>query len=167
MPSRKVEKKAAPLYRYVAVRVRPAQGQLWADGSEVRYFAVVSNWWELDGQALVQWQRGKAGTVEHTHHILTNELGAGVYPSAKQGVNAAWLRLPVLTHNLLELLKAVALPREYATARPKRLRLAVFSHLGQVVHHGRRLLLRLSTAILEALVGPGVRRIAAVPWDSS
>ena len=103
---------------------------------------------------------------EHTHDILTNELGAGVYPSAKHGANAAWLRLQVLTHNLLQLLKAVALPPEYATARPKRLRFAVFTHIGQVIHHGRRLLMRIGRAVLEGLVKPGEQRIVAVSWDT-
>ena len=48
---------------------------------------------------------GKAGTIEHVHHVIKNELGGGVYPSGKHGANAAWLRLPVITHNLLELLQ--------------------------------------------------------------
>jgi hypothetical protein len=167
VPSRKQEKKDAPVYRYLAIRVRRPQGELWPEGSDARHFAVVTNRWEMDGQAVLEWQRGKAGTIEHSHHILTNELGAGVYPSAKHGANAAWLRLQVLTHNLLQLLKAVALPPEYANARPKRLRFAVFSQIGQVVHHGRRLLMRLRTAVLEALLGLGEGRIVAAYWDSS
>jgi hypothetical protein len=167
VPSRKVEKKDAPVYRYVAVRVRPAQGGLWEDSTEVRHFAVVTNRWEMEGQELLKWQRGKAGTVEHTHHILTNELAAGVYPSAKHGANAAWLRLQVLTHNLLQLLKEVALPPEYGAARPKRLRFAVFTHIGQVVHHGRRLLLRLRDGIFETLVKLGWKGVLAVSWDTS
>ena len=32
------------------------------------------------GVALLRWHRGKAGTVEHTHRVLKNELAAGVYP---------------------------------------------------------------------------------------
>lgn len=167
VPSRKVERKEAPVYRYVAVRIRPAQGQLWEEGGAVRHFAVVSNRWEIDGQELLEWHRGKAGTVEHTHHILTNELAAGVYPSAKHGANAAWLRLQVLTHNLLQLLKAVALPGEYANAYPKRLRFAIFSHIGQVVHHGRRLFLRLWDRVFETLLRPAESRILVANWDSS
>jgi hypothetical protein len=167
VPSRQREKKDAPVYRYLAIRVRRPQGKLWPEGSDGRHFAVVTNRWELDGQAVLEWQRGKAGTIEHTHDILTNELGAGVYPSAKHGANAAWLRLQALTHNLLQLLKAVALPPQYTNARPKRLRFAVFSQIGQVVYHGRRLLMRLRAAVLEALVKPGWQRVLAATWDTS
>jgi len=49
----------------------------------------------------------KAGTIEQVNRVLKDELAAGVYPSGKFGANAAWLRLQVLTLNLLELLKAV------------------------------------------------------------
>ena len=167
VPSRKQEKKEAPVYRYLAIRVRQAQEELWPEGSGVRHFAVVTNRWEMAGQAVLEWQRGKAGTIEHTHDILTNELGAGVYPSAKHGANAAWLRLQVLTHNLLQLLKAVALPPEYKSARPKRLRFAVFTHIGQVVRHGRRLLMRIRNGVLEALLKPGWQQVLAVNWDTS
>ena len=88
---------------------------------------VVSNLWEMEGQALLEWQRGKAGhhPSPGKDHILVGELAAGVLPSARHGANAAWLRLQVITHNLLQLLKKVALPKEYADAHPKRLRFAV------------------------------------------
>ncbi len=166
VPSRVSEKKDAPLYRYLAIRVRPRQGSLLEDGGTVRHFAVVTDRWELAGQALLDWQRGKAGTIEHVHHILTNELGAGVYPSGKHGANAAWLRLQVVTHNLLQLLKAVALPPEYQQAYPKRLRFAVFTHIGQVVRHAGSLLLRVLDGVVEQVLGPGHRRVLAADWGS-
>ncbi len=166
VPSRRQEKKDAPVYRYLAIRVRRQQGELWPDGSAVRHFAVVTNRWEIEGQALLEWQRGKAGTIEHAHDILTNELGAGVYPSAKHGANAAWLRLQVLTHNLLELLKAVALPPQYKKARPKRLRFAVFTHIGQVVSHGGTMLMRVASQVFETLIMPGRYRVLEVSWDT-
>jgi len=166
VPYRRSEKKDAKPYRYLAIRVRKQQGELFADGTKVRHFAVVSNIWDMEGLALIQWQRGKAGTVEHVHHNLVNELGAGVYPSSKHGANAAWLRLQVITHNLLQVLKAVALPPEYANARPKRLRFAIFTHIGQVVRHAGSLLMRIGKRFLEEIIKPGRKRMLCVSWDT-
>jgi DDE family transposase len=164
VPSRKVEQKDARPYRYVAVRVRTAQGVLFGDGSTVRHFAVVTNDWDTPGQALLAWHRGKAGTIEHAHRILKDELAAGVYPSGKFGANAAWLRLQVLTHNLLELLKATALDARYRQARPKRLRFAIFTQFGRVVRHARQHFIRLATQALDTVIGPGRRRLALAAW---
>ena len=96
--------------RYLAVRVQKRQGSLFADGSNVHYFAVVTNRTD-DGLAILQWHRAKAGTVEHTHHVLKTELAAAALPSGKFGANAAWFRLNVLTYNLLTALKRLTVPR--------------------------------------------------------
>lgn len=164
VPSRTHDKLSDPIYRYVAIRVRPHQGVLLEDPGAQRHFAVVTNRWDVAGEALLEWHRGKAGTIEHIHHILVSELGAGVYPSGKHGANAAWLRLQVLTHNLLQVLKAVALPPEYRRAYPKRLRFAIFTQVGQVVRHAGSLLLRVVDRIWEIL-GPGQRDLVAASWS--
>jgi hypothetical protein len=162
VPTRQYERRDSQPYRYLAIRVRRQQGELFEDGVKARHFAVVTNIWDMDGQELLEWQRGKAGTIEHIHHILDNELAGGVYPSARHGANAAWLRLQVLTHNLLQLLKAIALPGEYATARPKRLRFAIFTQFGRVISHAGRTLLRIATRGWEILIWPAYLKIFAL-----
>ncbi|MDO8615628.1 MAG: IS1380 family transposase [Dehalococcoidia bacterium] len=164
VPSRRQEQREGQPSRYLAIRVRTPQGVLFGDGSTVKHFAVVTNDWTTEGQALLQWQRGKAGTIEHVHRVLKDELAAGVYPSDKFGANAAWLRLQVLTHNLLELLKATALEPQERHARPKRLRFAIFTQFGRVVHHAHQRFLRLVTRVLEAVLRPGLRRVRACAW---
>lgn len=166
VPSRTPERRDSQPYRYLAIRIRPPQGLLFGDSSSVKHFAVVTNDWEMEGQALLQWHRGKAGTIEHVHRLLKDELAAGVYPSAKFGANAAWLRLQVLTLNLLEVLKAVALEPQYRNARPKRLRFAIFTQFGRVVRHARGQLVRIAIKALD-LMQPGRTRLAAAAWPSA
>ena len=95
------------------------------------------------GLDLIRWQRAKAGTVEHSHHVLTNELAAEALPSQRFGANAAWFRLNVLLYNLLSAFKRVALPEELHDARPKRLRFVLLNGVGKVVRHARETVLRL------------------------
>ena len=166
VPDRRVEKKDLEPYRYLAIRLRSPQGVLFSDGTDVKLFAVVTNDWEMDGRELLEWHRGKAGTVEQSHRVVKDELAAGVYPSGKFGANAAWLRLQVLTANLLVLLKATALDEEYRHARPKRLRFAIFNHVGKVVHHARQMLMRVFKRVLERVIGPGLARLRAVSWST-
>jgi hypothetical protein len=132
---------AGPL-RYIAIRVRKRQGRLFADGSEVKYFAVASNRWDWEAVRLLDWQREKAGTIEALHDVLKNELAAGVMPCGRLGANAAWLRLAVMTHNVLSALKRLALPAKWLTARPKRLRFQIFCSPGKLVSHARQTWLR-------------------------
>ena len=164
VPGRAAEQKDTEPYRYLAIRIRPPQGVLFGDGTTVKHFAVVTNDWQTDGRELLEWQRGKAGTIEHVNHVLKNELAAGVYPSDKFGANAAWLRLQVLTHNLLELLKQTALDGEFRSARPKRLRFAIFTQFGRVVRHARERFVRLTLQALETVVRPGLRRLRRCTW---
>jgi hypothetical protein len=164
-PNRKSEKKDSFPYRYIAIRIRQAQGKLFHDGSAIRHYAIISNIWDMDGAELIEWQRKKAGTIEQVHHVITGELAGGVYPSYKHGVNAAWLRLQVLTYNLLEYLKRAVLSDEYQKALPKRLRFAVFTAVGKVIRHAGCTLLRVVSEILEEFILPGRKRIALLITD--
>jgi len=166
VPSRQLEKRDTQPYRYLAIRIRTAQGVLFADGASVKHFAVVSNDWEMAGQALLEWHRGKSGTVEQAHRVIKDELAGGVYPSGKFGANAAWLRLQVLTNNLLEMMKAIALEPKYRRARPKRLRFAIFTQFGRVVQHARQCVVRLTSRVLDELIRPAQKRLS-LAWAST
>jgi hypothetical protein len=135
--------------RYLAIRIQPRQGKLFADGSPVKYFAIVTNDWTRPGDELIHWQRQRCGTIEHTHEVLKNELGAGTLPCGRFGANAAWFRLNALTYNLLSLMRQTALPKELATAKPKRLRFKLLCVAGEVVHHARMLFVRLWGTLTE------------------
>jgi len=138
-------KDAEPL-RYVAVRIKKRQGLLFASGHDTMYLAVVSNRRELLAIELLRWHWQKAGTIEHVHDVTKNELGAGTPPCGRFGANAAWYRLSVLTYNVLSAMKSLALPPDYQSARPKKLRFALFHLAGRITEHAGRLILHLGRA---------------------
>jgi hypothetical protein len=163
VPSEKTEKKDLQPLRYVAIRIRKKQGELFEDGSAVRHFAVLSNRWELKAARLIEWHREKAGTIEFVHDVIKNDLGGGVLPSKYFGANAAWLRLAVIAHNVLQALKRLALPPELLTARPKRLRFLLFNIPGRLLHHARRLILRVAAVgKWTAAYGEGLRLLPVI-----
>jgi hypothetical protein len=122
--------------------VHAAPTRAVGEPGRVTYHAVVSNRYELDAAQLVRWHREKAGTIEHVHRVLKNELGAGVLPSARFGANAAWFRINTLTFNVLSVLKRRALPERFNDARPKRLRYELFTLAGELAVHQSQLSLR-------------------------
>lgn len=151
---------AEPL-RYVALRFTPRQADLF-ESRGVRYHAVVSNRYELSAEAIVRWHRGKAGTIEHVHRALKDELGAGVLPSVSFGANAAWFRINTLAFNVLTVLQRWALPQRFRDARPKRLRYEIFTLAGELVVHQSKLSVRVPVGAerLEEIVAARGRLLA-------
>jgi len=143
--------KAAWPLRYLVLEIRKTQGQLFATGNDTKYLAVVTN---RTGAAaeLIRWHWQKAGTIELVHDVTKNELGAAVPPCGRFGANAAWYRLSLFTYNVLSAMKSLALPAHLTTARPKRLRFALFTLAGRLITHAGQLVLRIS-AEAERLVG--------------
>ena len=129
--------------RTIAIRIRKKQQRLFADGSEVKYFAVRTNQWDWKPKRLLEWHREKAGTIEAVRDVLKNELAAGVLPCGRYGANAAWFRLAVITYNVLTARKRLVHPADLQTARPKRLHFLIFQQPGKLIHRARKTILRL------------------------
>jgi hypothetical protein len=142
-------KTAAPL-RYVGMRITPLQHELFAERGP-KYLAVVTNrpapaedaaphGDAMSAVDLVRWHWEKAGTIEHVHRSMKDELGAGVLPSQRFGANAAWFRINAIAYNLLTLLKRRALPERFRLARPKRLRFEIFNTPARLLVHQSQLI---------------------------
>jgi hypothetical protein len=99
----------------------------------------------MSASEVVRWHWEKAGTIEHVHYAMKDELGAGILPTQQFGGNAAWFRINVLTYNVLTFLKRRALPQRFRRARPKRLRFEVFELPGRLTLHQRQLTVDAST----------------------
>jgi hypothetical protein len=134
----------------------PLQRELFAERGP-KYLAVVTNRRELEDAAaprgdemnaadLMRWHWEKAGTIEHVHRSMKDELGAGVLPSQRFGANAAWFRINAITYNLLTLLKRRALPARFRLARPKRLRYEIFNAPARLLVHQGQLIANVSAS---------------------
>ncbi len=131
VPGESSEHKESQPLRYVGLRLLKAQGVLFKDGSDRHFHAVITNQ-ATDGGRLLDWHREKAGTVEHTHDEVKNELGGKHVPSQRFGVNSAWFKMSLLTYNIISAIKGLCLEGEERTARLKRFRLLVIHVAGRM-----------------------------------
>jgi hypothetical protein len=116
-----------------------------------------------------------AEQVEHHHRLrggipedavrqLKEDFGLDHAPVENFFGNWLWWQACALAHNTARWLRVLAFPEEFHRCRGKRLRLAFLNVAGRVVHHGRRVHLRLagshpwSAAFVEALT-----RVRALP----
>jgi hypothetical protein len=131
VPGDNYEHKESRPLRYVGLRLLKPQGVLFKDGTDRHFHAVVTNQ-TLDGGCLLAWHREKAGTVEHTHDEVKNELGGGHVPSQRFGVNSAWFKIALLTYNVVSAIKGLCLEAEERTARLKKFRLLLIHVAGRM-----------------------------------
>ena len=134
--------------RYLAIRVRPWQGELFSDGNSYHYYAVVTNRWEMDGEELLRWQRERCGSVEKVHDVVKNDLAGGVMPCGRFYANAAWWRLNCLCYNVISVMKRKALPKIFWPARMKALRFHLIGVAAKVVSHARVMFLKITEGLI-------------------
>jgi len=131
VPGDKTEHKESKPLRYVGLRLLKPQGVLFKDGTDRHFHAVITNE-PTEGGRLLDWHREKAGTVEHTHDEVKNELGGNHVPSQRFGVNSAWFKIALLTYNVISAIKGLCLEGEERTARMKRFRLLLIHVAGRM-----------------------------------
>lgn len=163
IPSDASVEKAMQPDRYLAIRVRPWQTELFADGNSYHYYAVVTNRWEMEGEELLRWQRERCGSVEKVHDMVKNDLAGGVMPCGRFYANAAWWRLNCLCYNVISIMKRKALPQSFWPVRMKALRFHLIGVAGKVVSHARMTFLK----ITKGLIGYRAARSLLVEFSSA
>jgi len=131
VPGDKYERKDSQPLRYVGLRLLKPQGLLFGDGTDRHFHAVITNQ-KTEGGRLLDWHREKAGTVEHTHDEVKNELGGKHLPSQRFGVNSAWFKISLLTYNIISAIKGLCLDEQERSARMKRFRLLLIHVAGRM-----------------------------------
>jgi len=147
VPGEKVEKKDLEALRYVGLRLVKPQDELFEDGHDKRYYALLTNRGDEDGGALLTWHRQKAGTIEHVHDEIKNGLGGGRLPSAKFGANAAWFRIACIAYNILVAVKQAWPDEELHNAKAKRVRFVLVHVAGRFSRDRRKISLHLAATV--------------------
>ena len=166
VPTDKTEHKESKPLRYVGLRLLKPQGVLFRDGSDRHFHAVITNE-PTEGGRLLDWHREKAGTVEHTHDEVKNELAGKHVPSQRFGVNSAWFKIALLTYNIISAIKGLCLAGEERTARMKRFRLLLIHVAGRMNRNNCVMGLRVcnNTAALKRL--QAVWRVFELPTQAT
>lgn len=145
-------------YRYIATR-EPIEEQLELPGMEtekvypfqtmqsgkIKYkiFGTVTNMSD-NGLDLLRWQYSRCGKSEEAHAVLKDDLAGGSLPSNYFGANAVWWWIALLSFNINNIFKALALPKEYKASRLKTIRFAVINVAGRVVERSRKIFIKIS-----------------------
>jgi hypothetical protein len=166
VPGEKYERKGSQPLRYVGLRLLKPQGVLFKDGSDRHFHAVITNQ-RIEGGRLLDWHREKAGTVEHTHDEVKNELGGGHVPSQRFGVDAAWFKISLLTYNIVSAIKGLCLEGEERTARLKKLRLLLIHVAGRMNRNNCVMGLRLCHNVAALKRMQRVWKVFALPTQAT
>jgi hypothetical protein len=160
VPQEAARKKHGPAYRFLAIREPLAQPELpgmadpaqlpfptleFGAGRRHKLTGLVTNR-DLPGEALIAWQRARCGKAEEAHAIMKDDLAGGRLPSARFGANAAWWAIMILAFNLHSVMRRLVLGGPWAEKRMKAIRFALIGLPGRVLHHARRLVIRLPAA---------------------
>jgi len=162
-------------YRFLAIREPlrqlaledqaklPFPTQVFGSKGTYKLFGVVTNK-KGSGDQVIWWLRERCGKSEEVHSVMKSDLAGGQLPSGLFGANAAWWALMILAHNLNAAVKQLALGKDWATKRMKALRFHLIALPGRVVHHARKLIIRLGAGA-EALktIIDARRAIQALP----
>jgi len=167
VPADHSEHKDSQPLRYVGLQLLKPQGVLFKDGTDRQLHAVITNQEKLDGGRLLAWHREKAGTVEHTHDEVKNELGGGHVPSQRFGVNSAWFKIALLTYNIVSVVKGLCLEGEERTARMKRFRLLLIQVAGRMNRNNCVMGLRLCNNVAALRRMQRVWQVFALPTQAT
>ena len=115
--------------------------------------------------------REKAGTVEHAHDELKNGLAAAHMPSQRFAVNAAWLKLAILSYNIASAIKGLraSFSPEGRTARFKKYRLLLVHVAGRMNRNNCVMRLRLCASDSEQTIAriEAVWKVFRLPTQAS
>ena len=134
--------KMLPAFRLVVTRKITGQIELFE--SPLVHHAILTNAPEAWSAEKVLDFHNKRGTMEKAIEVLKNDTGLGQLPCGKLLANTAYFQTTLLTYNLLQVFKLVALPLDWRHFGWTKLRYRLLGQAALVVSHARELIVKLA-----------------------
>lgn len=135
----------------------PGQQLSFDDLDGWRFHSIITNIVDLPANEIEAHHRLRGGIPEDTIRQLKQDFGLNHAPVSNFSGNWIWWHAAALAHNTARWIRVLALPAEFHRSRGKRLRIAFFNIAARIVHHARRVYLRIphthrwAHAFIEAL----------------
>jgi hypothetical protein len=134
--------KTLPAFRLIVTRKITGQIELFE--SPLVHRAILSNACEDWSAEQVLDFHNKRGTMEKAIEVLKNDTGLGQLPCGKLLANTAYFQTTLLTYNLLQIFKLVALPLDWRHFGWTKLRYRLLGQAALVVCHAREMIVKLA-----------------------
>jgi len=134
--------KTLPAFRLIVTR--KIKGQIELFESPLVHRAIITNAPEDWSSEKVLDFHNKRGAMEKAIEVLKNDTGLVQLPCGKLLANAAYFQTTLLTYNLLQMFKLVALPLDWRHFGWKKLRYRLLGQAALVVSHAREIIVKLA-----------------------
>ena len=136
--------KTTKAFRLIVQRWPKLQAELF-DPDPYCYHIIATNREETAGEVVALYNQ--RGEVENNFKELKNGFGMDWMPCGEIQANAVFFRIGVLAYNLFQSMKLLSLPVYWRTATIATVRWKLYQVAGRLVHHARRLVLKLAVSL--------------------
>jgi hypothetical protein len=142
-------------FRLIVLRWQERQGDLFRD--TYSYHCIATGMIEERADQVVWRYNGRAHIENHIKEIKSG-FGMDRMPSGEFWANAVHFGIGIMTYNLFIAQRLLTMPEQWRTKTIKSLRWLLIEVAGKLVHHGRRLVLRVATSLEKYRIYREMRR---------
>jgi hypothetical protein len=139
-----VTNKGKSAFRLIVLRWKDRQADLFRDSYS--YHCIATGMVDERAEGVV-WRYNKRAQIENHIKEIKGGFGMDRMPSGEFLANAVHFGIGIMTYNLFIAQRLLVMPGHWATKTIKSLRWLLIEVAGRVVHHGRRVILKVATSL--------------------
>jgi hypothetical protein len=141
--------KTGKAFRLIVMRKSQEQDLFDSTVAPYRYHAIASNRPDENAAATMEWYSKRGDASENRIKDLKIGFGMEYMPCGTFQANAAFFAIGVLAYNLYIGFRAIVLGDGWSRAQVQTVRWRIYQTAGKIIHHGRRIILKISAAAID------------------